>query len=84
MEKARVIPVTITSGAPASGRLIRELNLRNQTGVSIVGIERAGTTTVNPGPDDELLAGDQVLLLGLPGQLEKANAVLSGNSLPEP
>jgi CPA2 family monovalent cation:H+ antiporter-2 len=83
MEKARVIPVTLTAGAPASGRLIRELNLRNETGVSIVGIERAGTTTVNPGPDDELLAGDQVLLLGLPGQLEKARGVLVGKLFPE-
>ena len=82
MEKARVIPVTIEPGTPASGRLIRELNLRNETGVSIVGIERAGVTTVNPGPDEELLTGDQVLLLGLPGQLEKARDVLIGKITP--
>lgn len=72
MEKARVVPLAISPGSRAAGRLIRELNLRNETAVSIVGIERAGQITVNPGPDDELLAGDQVLLLGQPQHLDKA------------
>ncbi len=74
--QAQLAAVTITPECAASGRLIRELALRSETGASIVGLERAGVTTVNPGPDEELLAGDQVLLLGKAGQLEKARALL--------
>jgi CPA2 family monovalent cation:H+ antiporter-2 len=64
--------VTLTAGAPAIGKLIRELELRTRTGASIVAIERAGVNNVNPGPDEELQANDQVLLLGSTAQLEKA------------
>jgi CPA2 family monovalent cation:H+ antiporter-2 len=76
LEKAELAPVIIHERSPAHGRLIRELQLRTATGASIVGIERAGATTVNPGPDEELLAGDKVLLLGQSGQLEAARAIL--------
>ncbi|HEX5218633.1 MAG TPA: cation:proton antiporter [Verrucomicrobiae bacterium] len=64
--------VVLTPNSPAIGKLIRELELRTRTGASIVAIERGGTNTVNPGPDEELQANDQVLLLGSPSQLEKA------------
>ena len=42
---------------------------RTLTGASIVGIERAGTNLINPGPDEEILAGDRLVLLGSPEQL---------------
>ena len=74
--------VSISPDSPAHGRLIRELQLRTETGASIVGIDRAGVTTVNPGPDEELMAGDQVLLLGQPSQLEKARSFLSQTQPP--
>ena len=64
--------VTLTAGSPAIGKLIRELELRTQTGASIVAIERGGVNNVNPGPDEELQVNDQVLLLGSAAQLEKA------------
>jgi CPA2 family monovalent cation:H+ antiporter-2 len=76
LEKAELAPVIIHERSHANGRLIRELQLRTTTGASIVGIERAGATTVNPGPDEELLAGDKVLLLGQSGQLEAARSLL--------
>jgi CPA2 family monovalent cation:H+ antiporter-2 len=69
--------VTIPADSAANGRLIRELQLRTETGASIVGIERAGATMVNPGPDEELLGGDKVLLLGQRGQLETARSLLA-------
>jgi CPA2 family monovalent cation:H+ antiporter-2 len=64
--------VVLANGSPAVGKLIRELELRTRTGASIVAIERNGVNTVNPGPDEELQANDQVLLLGSRAQLEKA------------
>jgi CPA2 family monovalent cation:H+ antiporter-2 len=71
----RTVPLNPTS--PAARKLIRELQLRTQTGASIVGIERNGTNIINPGPDEELLPGDQLLLLGNPSQLQAAEAALT-------
>ncbi|HEX2860071.1 MAG TPA: TrkA C-terminal domain-containing protein, partial [Lacunisphaera sp.] len=68
--------VEVTSGSPAAGRLIREIGLRNLTGASIVALERPGFKLVNPGPDEEIQAGDRVLLLGTPAQLEQAQRTL--------
>ncbi len=70
--------ITLAPGAPAVGKLIRELEVRTKTGASIVAIERGGVNTVNPGPDEELQANDQVLLLGSAAQLEKARRHLLG------
>jgi K+/H+ antiporter YhaU regulatory subunit KhtT len=43
-----------------------------------VGIERNGKSVVNPGPDEELRAGDRVLLLGSSTQLDVARRLLEG------
>jgi K+/H+ antiporter YhaU regulatory subunit KhtT len=56
--------VVVSGASSCAGRLVRELELRARTGASIVAIERAGKTLVNPGPDDEVQAGDKLLLLG--------------------
>ena len=42
-----------------------------------MGIERNGTSLINPGPDEELQHGDQVLLLGNRKQLDAAKAEFS-------
>ncbi len=68
--------VTIAENSPAAGRLIRELQLRTQTGASIVGIERNGASLINPGPDEEIKPADRVLLLGRRAQLDSATALL--------
>ena len=75
LRDANLETIGVTAAAPAAGKLIRELRLRTVTGASIVGIERNGASIINPGPDEELQAGDQVLLLGNPGQLTSARAL---------
>ena len=74
LREANLETVTLAPGSPGIGRLIRELELRTRTGASIVGIDRHGTNIINPGPDEELLTGDQVLLLGTRAQLDAAKA----------
>jgi CPA2 family monovalent cation:H+ antiporter-2 len=68
--------VKIPADAAAAGKLIRELQLRTHSGASIIGIERSGESLINPGPDEELRAGDQVLLLGNRAQLGLARKAL--------
>jgi CPA2 family monovalent cation:H+ antiporter-2 len=79
LREANLATVLIAADSPAIGKLIRELQLRTATGASIVGIERNGASILNPGPDEELLANDQVLLLGSAGQLEAGKTMLAAS-----
>jgi CPA2 family monovalent cation:H+ antiporter-2 len=81
LHEADLDTVIITAGSPAVGKLIRELELRTRTGASIVGIERAGSNIINPGPDEELQPNDHVLLLGMPDQLRSARLMLGDAAL---
>jgi K+/H+ antiporter YhaU regulatory subunit KhtT len=70
--------VIVADASEATGKLIRELQLRSKCGASIVGIERSGASIINPGPDEELRAGDHILLLGTEDQLKAAELLLKG------
>ena len=72
LAEADLATVTVARGAAAAGRLIREIGLRTKTGASIVALERPGLKVVNPGPDEEIQAGDRVLLLGTTAQIQTA------------
>lgn len=69
--------VTLDADSPAVGKMIRELALRTRSGASIIALEHKNRRLVNPGPDEELLSGDKVLLLGSAEQLQRAKALLS-------
>lgn len=66
----------LAENSHATGKLIGELRLRTETGASIVGIQRDGASLINPGPDEELRAGDEVLLLGSEVHLSSARVLL--------
>lgn len=76
LKQAQIEILTVSAGSHGAGKLIRELGLRTKTGASIVGIDRQGTVLINPGPDEELMPGDEVLLLGTSQQLEQARKFL--------
>jgi CPA2 family monovalent cation:H+ antiporter-2 len=80
LREADLETVIIADESPPAGKRLHELQLRTETGASIVGIERNGANIINPGPDEEVLAGDQVLLLGNRAQLDAARTALSGPS----
>lgn len=71
-----IVPISPTS--PAAGKLIREIQLRTLTGATIVAIERVAGNIINPGPEEEVLAGDQLLLLGNREQLSRGRLLLAG------
>lgn len=82
LREANLETLAIAEHSSAAGKLIRELQLRAETGASIVGIERPNEKIINPGPDEELRAGDQLLLLGSRAQLEAARTRLSNGKPP--
>lgn len=69
--------VSIPPAARAVGRRIRELEIRSRTGASVVAIGRGGQRLVNPSPDEELQAGDDVFLLGDAFQRKSARELLA-------
>ncbi len=71
--------VRVEEGSDVSGRTLREGNLRNETGASVVSIRREGRTITNPGAAETLHAGDDVLLLGDREQVSRAKERFSGN-----
>jgi CPA2 family monovalent cation:H+ antiporter-2 len=77
LREARLESVEVQPGTEAAGKMIVELKLRTQTGASVVGIERNGTSIVNPGPEEELESGDQILLIGSEDQLNAAKKLLT-------
>lgn len=76
LKDAEISSVKVSSSSSATGRLIREIELRSRTGASAVAIERDGLSIINPGPDEEIIAGDGILLLGSRSQIEAAGKLL--------
>jgi CPA2 family monovalent cation:H+ antiporter-2 len=72
LREASLATVRLRENTPVASKLIGELRLRTTTGASIVGIQRDGSSIINPGPDEELRAGDEILLLGSEEHLKSA------------
>ncbi len=66
---------TVFAGMPLAKSRLREL-----TGASVVGIERSGFHLGAVGPGTHLFPGDQLLLLGLRDEINRAREVLSQRS----
>ncbi|MDX1520377.1 MAG: cation:proton antiporter [Anaerolineae bacterium] len=56
--------VELTADSPLVGRTIQESKIRNQTGVSVVGVIRDGKLVPNPSADHQFSAGDLVAVMG--------------------
>jgi CPA2 family monovalent cation:H+ antiporter-2 len=80
LHEAELETMEIPPDSTMIGRKLREIPLRQQTGASIVAIERNGQRLINPGPDEVINAGDRVLLLGQAEQLPAASDLLAAAS----
>ncbi|MFA5043086.1 MAG: cation:proton antiporter [Kiritimatiellia bacterium] len=77
---ARLGTVVVARESRVVGQIVRELNLRERTGATIIGIERQGAMIINPEADETFHPGDRVMLLGTGGQIENARTWLCENS----
>ena len=77
LREAELETMEIPPNSAMVGRKLRDIPLRQNTGASIVAIERAGQRLINPGPDEILCSGDRVLLLGQTEQLPTACDLLA-------
>jgi len=76
--EAKLSSVEIMNDSPALNQTVRQLGIRSRTGATIIGIRRGDEMITNPPLDEEIKAGDKVLLLGLDAQLKDAIQTLSG------
>lgn len=60
------------------GRSIGDARLRADHGVVVVALKRGGAMKFNPGPEEELRAGDILVVLGHEQNLEKTQRLLAG------
>lgn len=65
--------------SPTIGQTLRELNLRAQSGATIIAVVRNGNPNTNPGADFVLEGGDVLVLVGAHTQLDKAGAIIDGS-----
>ncbi len=74
----------IEPGAPAAGRTLKELDIRKNSGASVIAIARNGEAITNPGPDLVLQIDDIVILIGAHRELDEAvNLLTRGMRSPE-
>ena len=70
-QQVRLHSVTVPPGAKAVGRTIGELGFEAME-VSVSAVRRRNIRGLSPGPETCIQAGDVVVLLGVPGGLERA------------
>ena len=54
------------------------LNLRSETGVTVVGVKRGGDVRLSPGPDETIKTGDKLLYVGAPAASLRLGEYLRG------
>ena len=75
-DEVRMDAVTLPPDCVLHGRTLAELALSRAFGLQVAGINRAGQRILNPGGEEKLFAGDDVLVLGSPDQISAFRASL--------
>jgi TrkA domain protein len=66
----------ILHGTPFAGRTLGDTQMRTRTGTSVVAILRKGKVLASPRPDQDLLVGDIVVIVGTDAGLAAAANIL--------
>jgi monovalent cation:H+ antiporter-2, CPA2 family len=76
--------VPLVEGDWAAGQTLAEVHLRAATGALVVATARGGEVRSSPGPQDRLLAGDTLFLVGSHAQIAAAVDHLAGHRHADP
>jgi monovalent cation:H+ antiporter-2, CPA2 family len=68
--------VAIVGGSPAVGRTLKQINLRGLTGATVIAIDRDSDDVIYPTGDEELRAGDALILTGTTEAVSAAQEML--------
>jgi monovalent cation:H+ antiporter-2, CPA2 family len=79
------LSVQVPAASPLAHRQLRDTQMRNRTGATVVSVKRDRDQWVNPPPSLLILPGDELLLIGEPDHLERARRFVSTQAQsPEP
>jgi len=74
---------TLPADSAFSGKTLSQLNVRKQSGVSIVRIIRGGVFTNIPGGGKHVYPGDQIVVAGSDEQIDKFKQMIDGSIVKE-
>ena len=63
--------VDVPDDSSVVGQTLQEANVREETGASVIAVQRGPDTVPNPGPDAEIAAGDILVSVGTRGQVRE-------------
>lgn len=65
----------ISAQSKAMGKTLAELNVRSIFGVTVLAIRRSGAIIANPKPEERLLEGDYIIVIGSSESLTRADMI---------
>ncbi|MEM4729584.1 MAG: TrkA C-terminal domain-containing protein [Thermoplasmata archaeon] len=68
--------VRVPSGGPAVGKTLGELDLRRQTGASVLAVQRGDRIVPNPSAGTRVDGGDVLIVMGTAEELKKVETLL--------
>jgi len=76
IEDVRMEVVTVPAGSNLAGQTLGELALGRRVGVQVAGLNRGGLRVLNPGGEQKVLVGDELLVMGSADQIAAFKAGL--------
>jgi CPA2 family monovalent cation:H+ antiporter-2 len=74
--EVRMETIEISADSRAAGKSLGDLSLAQLHGVQVAGVHRGNLRILNPGAQETVRAGDELLLLGTPAQIAECKAWL--------
>jgi voltage-gated potassium channel len=77
----RLEEVPVPEGSPIEGASIRDAHVRDRTGALVLALrDRGGTFTTNPAPETVIRAGQVVIAIGTPDDLDALEQLVAGEA----
>lgn len=76
LDGASTETIVLGEGSPAIGRNLGELDLRGQSGATVIAVVSGGETKISPGASFKLSEGDTVVLLGPVEKISQAVSIM--------
>ncbi len=84
LDAASTETIKLSKNSPVIGKNLGELDLRSESGATVIAVVRDGHTKISPGASYKLNEGDTVVLLGRPEKIERAVNLLQPGLIDSP
>ena len=81
LQSATTENIKLNENSPVIGKTLGDLNLRNQTGATLIAVVRGEETKIGPGANYKLESGDILILFGKSESIERAVKILQPGAM---